>query len=113
MNNLFVELLSRSKTLELVTEPSLALTVFRVTPPEAHKYTLEEINELNTRFFKTMSARDDIMITQTNLNGTICIRFAVGSANTKEPHIRNAYDIIEREAAATIESWLKGKTHSA
>ncbi|RXW21325.1 hypothetical protein EST38_g4541 [Candolleomyces aberdarensis] len=106
MNNLFVKLLSESKVLTLFAEPSLALTVFRITPPEGvDKFSAEALSDLNARFFKVVSARDDIMLTQTSLNGHVCIRFAVGSARTEENHIKQAYEIVEQEAAKVIETW--------
>ncbi|KAJ2916332.1 hypothetical protein MD484_g4111, partial [Candolleomyces efflorescens] len=106
MNKIFVKLVQQSKFLTLFTEPSLALTVFSITPPEGReKFSAEALSDLNARFFKVISTRDDIMLTQTSLNGDICIRFAVGSARTEERHIKQAYEIIEQEAAKVIDAW--------
>ncbi|KAF5317274.1 hypothetical protein D9611_004044 [Ephemerocybe angulata] len=110
LNKIFSDLVEKSEILSLVTEPSLALTVFRITPPNEENYTVAAVNQLNLHFHNTLSARDDIMLTKTDLNGRICIRLAVGSSRTEETHIRQAYETIEQVASASIQSWLQ--THA-
>ena len=63
------------------------------------------MNNLNRYFFRRLSARRDIMLTQTSLNGMFCIRFVVGATRTNEGHIQDAYNIIIEEAKSTIETW--------
>lgn len=98
-----------SKDLALVTEPSLALTVFRIVPKKESEgqpaFSTESLNEVNRLFFGRVSARHDIMLTQTTLNGIFCIRFAVGAARTTEQHIQSAFTIIEQEAKIAVETW--------
>ncbi|PPQ89700.1 hypothetical protein CVT25_014101 [Psilocybe cyanescens] len=109
LNQTFAQLVRDSEVLSLVTEPSLALTVFRVAPKleseDQPSLSMESLNEINSIFFGRISARSDIMLTQTNLNGIFCIRLAVGAARTTEKHIQDAYATIEKEAKATIETW--------
>jgi len=109
MNDIFSELVQKSDNLELVTKPSLALTVFRVVPkPESDKQealSQQSLNEVNRIFFGRISSRNDIMLTQTTLNGVFCVRLAVGAARTTEKHIQDAYGIIEKEAKAALEVW--------
>lgn len=83
--------------------------MFRVHPPRevAEDISPEALNEINLNFFKAVSARDDIMLTQTNMNGDVCIRLAVGSLTTEEVHIKRAFEIVELEAESVIQSWLK------
>lgn len=45
------------------------------------------------------------MLTQTKLNETFCIRFAIGAARTKAEHIDNAWKILQEEAEHTISQW--------
>jgi aromatic-L-amino-acid/L-tryptophan decarboxylase len=109
LNNLFATLVQDSVNLSLVTQPSLALTVFRLVPrPEADEQlepplTLESVNDLNRLLYSRLCARDDIMLTQTTLNGLFCIRLAVGATRTTEIHIRTAFDVIYREAETALE----------
>ena len=109
LNQQFVNLVNASDELLLVTKPFLALAVFRVVPKsrEANQaaFSTEYLNNLNRYFFRRLSARRDIMLTQTCLNGIFCIRFAVGATRTNEGHIQDAYNIIIEEAKSTIETW--------
>ena len=112
MNNLFATLIQNTdNNFSLVTNPSLALTVFRLVPGSetddqpASRLSFESLNELNRRFYSRISARNDIMMTQTNLNGIFCIRFVTGATRTTEVHVYAAYDILCKEAEATLELW--------
>jgi aromatic-L-amino-acid decarboxylase len=109
LNETFASLIQKSDTLSLVTQPSLALSVFRICPRrEAENQTpisVELLNELNRLFYGRLSARTDIMLTQTTLNGIFCVRLAIGSARTTGKHIVEAYDILTKEAEATLEVW--------
>ncbi len=110
MNNLFVKLIQSSKDLALVVEPSLSLSVFRLVPQS--KYHLDKLNDLNRLYYSRLSARSDIMMIQTNINNIFCIRIAIGAQRTTEQHIRNAYDILEVEAKATLDLWKNSTTVS-
>jgi len=111
LSNLFATLIRNSVNFSLVTQPSLALTVFRLIPrPEADDQptlALESINDLNRLLYGRISARDDIMLTQTTLNGIFCIRLAIGATRTTEVHVRTAYDVICKEAETTLDIWAK------
>ena len=45
------------------------------------------------------------MLTQTELNGTFCLRFAVGATRTNESHVKLAYKLLSKEGQLTIEAW--------
>ena len=111
MNNLFANLIQNTDDFSLVTKPSLALSVFRLVPEsktdDQPALSLESLNELNRLFYGRISARNDIMMTQTNLNGIFCIRFVTGATRTTEVHVRAAYDILCKEANTTLEMWAQ------
>ncbi|KAF9528480.1 aromatic-L-amino-acid decarboxylase [Crepidotus variabilis] len=112
LNEGFVELIKQSPNLTLVTEPSLALTVFRLAP-KSHldsqsSYSLAQLNELNKAYHASLASRSDIMLTQTNINGIFCIRLAVGSPFTEEKHIQQAYNVLEEEAKSALQLWKQG-----
>lgn len=73
--------------------------------PKGSSSDLKSLNDLNRLFFGRLSARPDIMLTQTTLNGVFCVRFAVGAARTTEAHIQKAFTLIEKEAELAIETW--------
>lgn len=62
-------------------------------------------NALNRAFYARISARKTLLLTQTDLSGTFCIRFAVGAVRTEEKHIREAFDVLTEEAQATLAEW--------
>ncbi|KAH7921280.1 hypothetical protein BV22DRAFT_1198315 [Leucogyrophana mollusca] len=101
-NEAFAKLISESAQFALVVPPFLALTVFRLEPRSLPK---DKLNELNRAFYSRLSARSDIALTQTDLNGTFCIRLAVGAARTTEEDITRAYAIMCDEAAVTLKEW--------
>ncbi|KAJ7209656.1 pyridoxal phosphate-dependent transferase [Mycena pura] len=99
LNAVLGTLIAGSDILELVTPPSLALTVFRLAPPGIDPSVL---NTLNSAFFARLAQRSDLAITQTVLNDVFCVRFAIGAARTTEMHVRTAFDAIMEEARATL-----------
>ncbi|KAJ7714338.1 pyridoxal phosphate-dependent transferase [Mycena maculata] len=105
LNTTFVDLLADMEIFELVTPPSLALTVFRVVPPSHAQADLAALNALNAAFFARLAVRPDLAITQTVLNGVFCVRFAVGAARTTQAHVRAAFDVLVEEAHAAIALW--------
>ncbi|RDB24903.1 Tyrosine decarboxylase 1 [Hypsizygus marmoreus] len=109
LNQQFADFIATSDILSLVTPPSLALSVFRIEPkrnsPDQVALSTESLNSLNRLFYGRISARDDILLTQTVLNGVHCIRFAVGAARTESSHIQAACDLLHTEAKLAIEAW--------
>jgi aromatic-L-amino-acid/L-tryptophan decarboxylase len=107
LNKMFVDLVSSSNLFLLCAPPSFALSVFRIKPSASKQSILPEdmLNDLNKLFYGRISARKDIILTQTILNGKFCIRFAVGSAFTQEKHIQDAFETLTQEAKLTCEAW--------
>ncbi|KAH9848662.1 aromatic-L-amino-acid decarboxylase [Lenzites betulinus] len=116
LNEYFVSLIRASPDFELVTTPSLALTVFRLTvPPSITLAEDEDVlavqNDLNQEFHRRVSNESDkIFLTQTKLNNTFCIRFAVGAQRTRKEHVDQAWDIIQTNARAATEEWVQSRT---
>ncbi|KAG2015812.1 aromatic-L-amino-acid decarboxylase [Coprinopsis cinerea AmutBmut pab1-1] len=106
-NKVFTKLVAKSEAFEIVTEPALSLTVFRVVPNQKSttKPSLESLNSLNASFFSIVSARKDLFVTQTSLNGMNCVRFVVGSARTTDEHVHKAFYVLESEAKKALASW--------
>lgn len=81
-----------------MTPPSLALTVFRMKPHAEGDTQLASQDVLTRKLYERISARKDILLTQTVLQGMFCIRFAVGAARTENKHIDAAFDLLCEEA---------------
>lgn len=94
-----------------MTEPSFALSVFHLTPSLpaglSEAQVEEELNSLNRSYYSRLSARPDILLTQTKLNNTFCIRFAIGAARTTKEHIDHAWEILQEEAGVSIKDWAE------
>ncbi len=63
------------------------------------------MNELNQAFYSHLSSRNDILLTQTVLNGVFCIRLAIGAERTRIDDIHRAYEILVEEAGKIVEEW--------
>ncbi|KAG6884999.1 hypothetical protein C0993_006650 [Termitomyces sp. T159_Od127] len=109
LNRIFANFVADSDILSLVTPPSFALSVFRLDPKlksvKQPQYSLETLNKMNKLFYSRLNARHDILLTSTVLNGVFCIRFAVGSSRTELSHIKQACDLLHREAVLTMKAW--------
>ncbi|KNZ72280.1 Tyrosine decarboxylase 1 [Termitomyces sp. J132] len=109
LNQHFAEFVASSDMFSLVTPPSFALSVFRLDPKlrslEQPSHSLDILNKLNKLFYSRLTARQDILLTSTVLNGVYCIRFAVGSARTELLHIKQACELLVEEGKLTLESW--------
>jgi len=104
----FVSLIKQSDHFRLVAPPCLSLSVFRLELPE-RSLEPEELNALNRAFYARLSARHDVAFTQTDLNGTICIRCAVGAERTEEADILQAFEVLCEEADKTLQDWEGGR----
>ncbi|TFK45883.1 hypothetical protein OE88DRAFT_1715176 [Heliocybe sulcata] len=111
LNDIFASAIRSSPDFELVTPPSFALTVFRLSPSTLtpQPLSLESLNDLNRLFYTRLSKRHDLLLTQTQLNGVFCIRFAVGAARTEEADVRRAVDVIREEATLAASAWQEVK----
>lgn len=100
----FVSLIKQSAHFRLVTSPCLSLSVFRLEPSGC-SLGPEQLNALNRAFYARLSARHDVAFTQTDLNGTICVRCAVGAERTEEADILQTYEVLCEEADKTLKEW--------
>lgn len=112
LNEYFASVVKTSPTFALVTPPSLALTVFRVVAdPRALALPVplapDALNDLNRVFYARVSARGEIFLTQTQLNGVFCVRLAVGAERTRKEHIDSAWALICEEAAGAVGEWAE------
>ncbi|KAG8927006.1 hypothetical protein FRC00_002394 [Tulasnella sp. 408] len=105
---LFATRIRESKKFEIVTPPCFALVVFRMvgnvtegSPPPS----LAQLNSLNRLFHRRVSARPDIFIIQTDIEGMYCLRFVPGAERTEDRHIEAAVRLFEEEATKALREW--------
>ena len=95
-------MIESSDLFALVTPPSFALSVFHMKEATLNNGTTLSSNILTRKLYDRISARRDIILTQTNLNGVFCIRFAIGAARTEIKHVDAAFDLLLAEAHQTL-----------
>lgn len=106
-----------SSQFELVVRPSFALIVFRLVPSSwaksqvaaAAAKSVTDLNSLN-RIFHSRLPASDLFLTQADVNGNFCIRFAVGAARTQERHIDMAWKVLCAEAEPAMKEWVETVT---
>ena len=109
LNEHFASLVRASPEFELVTKPVLALSVIRLKLPSSSAHSLsdeakaEATNALNKALYaRTERASDKLFLTQTSLNGTVCVRFAIGAQRTEREHIERAWELIRECGAEAV-----------
>ncbi|KIJ40178.1 hypothetical protein M422DRAFT_210014 [Sphaerobolus stellatus SS14] len=110
----FNALVESSPQFEIVTPPSITLTVFRLLPSTdsgVDKSDTEAVNQLNQMYQRRLHAAD-LFLTQTDVNKMFSIRLVIGSTRTEEEHIQRAFEIMVREIGPTIEEWKKRRETS-
>ncbi|KAI0044522.1 hypothetical protein FA95DRAFT_1608470 [Auriscalpium vulgare] len=97
LNNSFADYIRASAIFELITPPSFALSVFRLRPDAStsESASLDELNALNRAFVAAAQTQHGILLTQTDIDNVLCVRFAVGAARTEVGHIENACKLLE------------------
>lgn len=56
------------------------------------------MNRFTKALYSRLCSRNDILLTQTDLNGVFCIRFVVGAERTNVEDVHRAASIIIEEA---------------
>jgi aromatic-L-amino-acid/L-tryptophan decarboxylase len=97
-----------SSHFEIVTPPSLALIVVRLHPDrKGQSITSDaELNLLNQRLHNNLSARHDLMLTQTILHSVereiFCLRIAIGGVHTTWLDVESVWHTIEEEGRKLV-----------
>lgn len=83
---------------ELMAPVPLSLVCFRLNDgrPEA------ELNELNRTLLDRVNATGRVFLTHTSLRDRYVLRLAIGQRTTQERHVRQAWEIIQEEAASLL-----------
>jgi hypothetical protein len=86
----------------LPTAPSFSLLTFQLAPVGAAA-SADRIDALNRRLHERLSARRDVLLTQTILPEVgFCIRLAVGTPSTRWVHVEQVWAAVREEADAVL-----------
>ncbi|KAF9648552.1 aromatic-L-amino-acid decarboxylase [Thelephora ganbajun] len=97
--------------LELVTPPSFSLSVFRIAPGAVPGLPAHELNELNELYYRRLNERNELMLTQTELNGVHCVRFVVGVQRTERIHVEAAFGICLETAKLVTREFTGSRSY--
>ncbi|KAN0064853.1 hypothetical protein ACQY0O_001910 [Thecaphora frezii] len=83
---------------EIVAPPRWAMVVFRLNPTKLGGTTDVDLEELNKVYWQRLQAYlADFVLTQTMLPGVgFCVRFVVGSPQTREEHVNATWSKIQQ-----------------
>ena len=95
-----VDALRGIEGIEIVADPQLTITAFRLVRPGLD---VEALNELNRRLLDRINARKRVMLTPTTLDGRFVLRLAIVSHRTHRERIEMALDDI-RAAVGEVDS---------
>lgn len=98
---LFANWLEHDKRFEIMAPVQLTLVCFRLNPGALNK---ESLNRINKEFLDRINSNPSIFLTHTTLNGNFTIRMAIGSRTTTERHVKEAWEIIRKEAGKPSKS---------
>ena len=82
---------------ELAAPVLLSLVCFRYAPPGTSD---EERERLNAEILQRVNASGEAYLSHTKLGGRYVLRLAIGQLTTTEADVRQAWDVLRREAAA-------------
>ena len=85
---LFADWIKESSGWELVAPQSFSLVTFRLIGTD----------EENERLLERVNASGEIFINHTKLDGRYVLRLAVGNAWTTEADVRQAWEVLNKEA---------------
>ncbi|KAI0313544.1 pyridoxal phosphate-dependent transferase [Amylostereum chailletii] len=107
LNALFAAHVRASALFELVAPPSFALTVFRLRPAASERadgHARAAANARNRAFWDALLARREVLLTQTELGGVFCVRFAVVAARTEAGDVERAWEIVREVGEGVVGS---------
>ena len=79
---------------ELMAPVPLSLVCFRLNGGRDE----EDLNDLNRQLLESLNRTGKIFLTHTTLRGKYVLRMAIASRTTKERHVKEAWELIEKKA---------------
>ncbi|KAG1899805.1 pyridoxal phosphate-dependent transferase [Suillus fuscotomentosus] len=102
LNTKFAQSIYEPELFSVITKPSLAMTVFGLAPKSSPQLSTPELNILNRAFYARLAARNDIALTQTDLNEVFYIRMVIGAEQTLESDVDRASALMKSEAMVLL-----------
>ena len=94
---LFKKWVEEDSRFELLAPVNFSLVCFRFKKEGTSE---DELNRMNAGLLEKVNQSGRVFLTHTSLKGRYVIRMAIGQRTTEERHVREAWDLICREAAS-------------
>lgn len=95
---LFRDWVEADQNFEVMAPVNVSLVCFRMNDGRSE----DKLNELNRELLDRINATAKVFLTHTTLRGRYVIRMMIGQTNTREEHVRQAWNIIRKEAEKII-----------
>jgi aromatic-L-amino-acid decarboxylase len=73
-----------------------SVVCFRWKPADASD---EELDRANAQLMDAVNATGEMFLSHTRIRGRLALRLAIGHADTREQHVRGAWDLLRAHAA--------------
>ncbi|MGQ9671930.1 MAG: pyridoxal phosphate-dependent decarboxylase family protein [Candidatus Aminicenantales bacterium] len=97
---LFKSWVEADERFELMAPVPLSLVCFRLNDGRSEL----ELDGLNRELLSRINATGRVFLTHTSLRNRYVLRMAIGQRTTQERHVREAWQIIQREARALLQT---------
>lgn len=95
---LFKGWVEEHESFELMAPVSVSLVCFRLNDGRPE----QALNDLNKKLLERINSSGKVFLTHTTLRGKYTIRLVIGQRTTEERHVRDAWNLILREAEKLI-----------
>ncbi len=93
LGKLFAGWIDEHPNFERMAPTPFSTVCFRANPGNTNEKTLDDLNE---KLMNKVNETGKLFITHTKLNGKFVIRLVVSGIRTKEIHVRNAWELIQK-----------------
>jgi len=94
LNEYFSKKISGLGAFEVVMEPFLNFTCFRLKPEGLED--MESLNNLNEQLLEEINRQGKLFLTHTKINGQFTLRMVIGQTYVEQQHVDRALDEIKR-----------------
>ncbi len=89
----FASWVDSNPDMERLAPAQFSVVCFRIHPRGIENE--EELESLNAAVLERVNAGGEVFISHTRLKNRYCLRLAVGNLQTRQEHVRRAYDLID------------------
>lgn len=104
LNAWFANQIEQTKDFEIVTNPLLNFTAFRLAPDGIKE---EELNALNQQLLEGINSSGEAFMSHTKVNGKYVLRMVIGQTYVEKKHIEKVLNLIRNKAVEISQNMVK------